>query len=183
MAEALPEKVARLGMVARWKPVHLGHAAVLRALVGHAAEVLIGIGSANRYDLANPFTPAETADMLRLVLGGADNYRLLEVPDLGHGPRWRAMVVELFGPLDLFVTANPYVRRLLLGDYRVVHPVHLVPPDQRVALTGTMVRRAMASGEDWPGLVPPEVAEYLRRHGLVERFRREFGQATLEAAP
>jgi len=29
----LPATVARIGIVARWKPVHLGHAAVLEALV------------------------------------------------------------------------------------------------------------------------------------------------------
>jgi nicotinamide-nucleotide adenylyltransferase len=183
MAELLPEGVDRLGMVARWKPVHLGHAAVLRALAGYAGQVTIGIGSSNRYDKANPFTPAETAEMIGLVLQDCDNYRLVEVPDLGDGPRWRAMVAELFGPLDLFVTANPYVRSLMAERYRVVHPVHFVAPDERVAVDGTMVRRAMAGGDDWQRLVPAAVADYLGSRGLVERLRREFAAAILEERP
>jgi nicotinamide-nucleotide adenylyltransferase len=42
-----------------------------------------------------------------------------------------------------------------------------------------MVRRAMARGEDWRTLVPTAVARWLDERRLVERFRREFGLATL----
>jgi nicotinamide-nucleotide adenylyltransferase len=166
-------------MVARWKPVHLGHAAVLEALVEHADEVLIGIGSSNRYDVRNPFTAEESEAMIRRVLGDHPGYAVLPVPDLGHGPRWRAMVTELFGPLDLFVTANDYVRDLMCEVYRVVHPVALVAPERRVPLDATAVRRAMARGEGWKEMVPPEVAAWIEGEGLDRRFRREFGLATL----
>lgn len=172
-------RLGRLGMVARWKPVHLGHAAVLEALAEHADEVLIGIGSSNRYDIRNPFTPEESEAMIRRVLGGRRGYTILPVPDLGHGPRWRAMVTELFGPLDLFVTANGYVRDLMREVYRVIHPVTLVAPERRVPLDATAVRRAMAQGEGWKEMVPPEVATWIEDQGLDRRFRREFGLATL----
>lgn len=173
--ETLPTHVDRLAMIARWKPPHLGHAAVLRALAEYAQEVCVGIGSSNRFDAENPWTATETREMLGLLLSDHPHVRVLEVPDLGDGPRWRAMVVDMLGPLDLFVTANRYVRDLLREDYRVVHPVHLVPPEARVAVDGTMVRRAMLSGGDWRCLVPPEIAAHLESRGLVERFRRDFG--------
>jgi nicotinamide-nucleotide adenylyltransferase len=175
----LPDHVDRIGMIARWKPVHLGHAAVLEALVARASNARIGIGSSNRYDASNPFTAAETVRMIRIALDGHDNFTLTGVPDLGHGPRWRAMVLDVFGPLDLFVTANGYVRDLLKDDYAVVHPSWLVPPERHVPVDGTMVRHRMARGEDWRALVPPAIAGYLDRNGLVDRFRREFGLATL----
>jgi len=166
-------------MVARWKPVHLGHAAVLSALAERAEHVLVGIGSSNRYGLQNPFTAAESAAMIRLVIPDPDRCTLVEVPDLGHGPRWRAMLADLMGPLDLFVTANPYVRDLMREVYRVVHPVHLLAPERRVPIDGTRVRKAMARGEGWREMVPPAVATYLQEERLVDRFRREFGLATL----
>ena len=166
-------------MIARWKPVHLGHTAVLEALTERASHAIIGIGSSNRYDASNPFTAAETVAMLRIALAGRDNYTLVGVPDLGHGPRWRAMVLELLGPLDLFVTANPYVRDLLKDDYTVVHPAWLVPPERHVAVDGTMVRRRILRGEDWRELVPAAVADLLERRGLVDRFRREFATAAI----
>jgi len=166
-------------MVARWRPVHRGHALVLRALCDRAAQALIGIGSSNRYNLRNPFTLEETSDMIRLALGGRENYTLIPVPDLDDGPRWRLMILDLFGPLDLFVTANPYVASLLAGDYQVVRPVELIPEDEQIAIDGTTVRREMARGDGWRDLVPKNIADYIAARKLDERFRREFGLETL----
>ncbi len=172
----------RIGMVARWRPVHLGHAPVLRAICQQAAETLIGIGSSNRYNLRNPFTLAETSDMIQLALADYKNYRLIPVPDLDDGPRWRKMIIKMFGPLDLFVTDNPYVANLLAEDYKIIRPVTLIPAEQKIAIDGTMVRREMARGDAWQDLVPPNVADYITSRGLDERFRREFGLQTLALA-
>ncbi len=172
-------RFAALGMVARWKPVHLGHAAVLRGLVAAAPRVVLGIGSSNRYDLRSPFTASESRAMVRLAIGEAPGVTIMDVPDLGDGPRWRAMVGEMFGPLDAFVTDNPYVASLMRERYAVIRPVEFVPPEDRVAIDGTAVRRAMAKGSDWRALVPPAVAEYIVAGGLDARFRREFGLQTL----
>jgi nicotinamide-nucleotide adenylyltransferase len=173
------EHFERIGMVARWRPVHLGHAPVLRALCDRAEQALLGIGSSNRYDARNPFTLEETSDMIHLVLTGRENYRLIPVPDLDDGPRWRLMILDLFGPLDGFVTANPYVASLLADDYRLLRPVELIPEEERIAIDGRLVRREMARGDGWQDLVPPEVAVYLTDRQLDERFRREFGLQTL----
>jgi nicotinamide-nucleotide adenylyltransferase len=173
------ERFERIGMIARWRPVHRGHVPVLRALCDRADQALIGIGSANEYNLRNPFTLEETSDMIRLVLAGRENYELIPVPDLHDGPRWRGLVVERFGSLDAFVTENPYVASLLSSDYRLLRPVELVPEAQRVAVDGSLVRKAMAQGDGWRALVPLEVAEYIQAKGLDRRFRHEFGLQTL----
>ncbi|MCB0197077.1 MAG: hypothetical protein KDJ65_34330 [Anaerolineae bacterium] len=175
----LPDRVARIGMVARWRPVHLGHTPVLRALCRRADRALIGIGSANRYDLRNPFTLDETLAMLRLALADVDNYELVPIPDLDDGPRWRAMIAEQFGPLDIFVTENPYVARLMVDTYTVMRPVWLIHDDEKVPIDGAMVRRAMAQGDGWQELVPPAIADYIVAQQLDARFRREFGLQTL----
>lgn len=176
----LPWRLGRVAMIARWKPLHLGQLAVLDALVERADALTIGIGSSNKLDLRNPFTAAETAQMLRLHL--PPTVTLVEVPDLGNGPRWTAMVRELLGELDLFVTANPYVWSLLRDTWPLCHPVHLVPPDRRVPIDGTMVRVELARGPAWRELVSPQVAAWLDEPGRIERFRRDFGAATLAAA-
>lgn len=169
----------RIGMVARWRPVHLGHVPVLQGLCRVARHALIGIGSSNRYNARNPFTLEETQDMLRRVLHDRDNYTLIPVPDLDDGPRWRKMLLALFGPLDRFVTANPYVANLMREDYHVIHPITLVAEADRIPINGAMVRRAMAQGADWQALAPDVVVQYLTEHHLDERFRREFGLETL----
>lgn len=172
-------RYTRIAMIARWQPVHLGHAPVLRALCQHAQHALIGLGSSNRHNARHPFTVDETAAMIDLVLAGRSNYTLIPVPDLDDGPRWRLMVLDLLGPLDLFVTANPYVASLLRDDYALARPVDLVPVEERVPIDGTLVRLEMARGGAWRDLVPPAVADYITAHGLDDRFRREFGLETL----
>jgi nicotinamide-nucleotide adenylyltransferase len=152
---------------------------VLRALCDRASQALIGIGSSNRHNLRNPFTLEERIDMVRLALTGRANYSLIPVPDLDDGPRWREMVIDLFGALDLFVTDNPYVASLLAADYKTIRPVELVPKDERVAINGSMVRREMAQGDSWRALVPEEIADYIMAKRLDERFRREFGLQAL----
>ena len=83
----------RIGLVCRFKPVHLGHAVMLETLCERARHVVIGLGSPNRHDVRNPFTAEETAAMIRLVLEPRfSNWELVPVEDLGHGPRWRALV-------------------------------------------------------------------------------------------
>lgn len=182
----------KLGVVCRFRPVHLAHEALLEALAdlaGPGGELLVGIGSSNRYDRRNPFTGPETRALLEAIVAGRPGpaIRLIDVPDLGDGPRWAAMVADLFGPLDRFVTANPYVASLLAGTYALAHPRDVVPPARHVPVSGTLVRRAMARGEPWRHLVPPAVAALLERDHLVDRFRREFGLSTLaletEGAP
>lgn len=180
----------RIAMVARWKPVHLGQAAVLRALCS-GAGLLIGVGSSNRYNVRNPFTFEETETMLRLALdeaisataedggGSRVNYEIVPVPDLDDGPRWRAMVKELFGELDAFVTDNPYVANLMKEDYRLMRPVEWLEPSEHIRIDGTSVRLLMARGERWQSWVPQRVAQYIQENRLDERFRREFGLETL----
>lgn len=178
-ADNSTQRFNRVGMVARWQPVHLGHAPVLRALCRCATEALIGIGSANRYNARNPFTLAETTDMIRLALADFENYQLIPIPDLDDGPRWRQMITRLLGPLDAFVTDNPYVASLMSQDYPILRPVELVQDDEKIPLDGTMVRREMARGDGWQALVPPAIAQYIVKNGLDARFRREFGLETL----
>lgn len=192
---------ARVAMVARWKPVHVGQAAVLRALCRGAGEVWLGIGSSNRYNARNPFTLEETESMLRLALDGfdtaadgrvarseyrdppptqpAENYKIVPVPDLDDGPRWRAVVKELFGELDAFVTDNPYVANLMKDDYRLLRPVDWLDPSEHLRIDGSTVRAMMARGERWQDWVPERVANYIQENKLDERFRREFGLETL----
>ena len=117
--------------------------------------------------------------MIRMALTGQQNYTLIPVPDLDDGPRWRLMIMDLFGPLDLFVTDNPYVASLLAEDYQIARPVELISMDERIAIDGTMVRKAMASGDGWQELVPGEIAAYITAKQFDERFRREFGLQTL----
>ena len=142
-----------------------------------ADQVVLGVGSADTYDARNPFSYEERVEMLAAL--GHDNLVVVPIPDLHDGPRWRALVVERLGPLERFVAANGYVRRLLGQTYRLVQPLELIPPSP---VSGSRVRAALARGDDWQALVPAPVAALIEARGLDQRVRREFGEV-LNAQP
>lgn len=178
--------LGRIGVIGRFKPVHLGAAVMLESLCEQASHVLIGIGSSNKYDVRNPFTPEETKGMVDAFLFPRfSNYETLFIPDYGHlpgcddGQKWRKHILSTFGPLDAFVTGNAYTKELLAPDYAIIHPSTMVPRHKWVYLRATGVRVEMAKGNEWEHLVPEPVRDYLVSQGLVGRFRREFGLPTL----
>lgn len=172
-----------VGTIGRFKPVHIGHVAVLETLCERAEKVIIGLGSCNEHNARNPFTPQESREMIDLVLRDRfSNYSFIEIPDLHNGPRWRELVLPLYGTLDHFVTANAYVASLLEKDYHLLHPVTLIPEQKKIPINATMVREAMAKGLLWEHLCPDVVVQYLKEKKLDERFVAEFGLETLSAA-
>ncbi len=172
-----------IGTVGRFKPLHNGHATVLEAMCERADHVYIGIGSTNRYNLRNPFTKEETQAMIHLVLQKKfSNYSFVDVPDLDNGPRWREQALIIYGKLNHFITTNNYVETLLKEDYDIIHTFTLLPSEKKIFLEATMVRIAMAKGENWEKFVPDSIADYIKENKLDERFCKEFGLATLKYA-
>ncbi|MFH0701538.1 MAG: adenylyltransferase/cytidyltransferase family protein [Candidatus Woesearchaeota archaeon] len=181
--------LGRVGIVGRFKPLHLGACVMLEAACDQAQEVIIGIGSAGseyKYNLRNPFTPSEVKEMINLVLAPKySNYKIIEVPDFAHqdgcadGQRWVEEVIRLYGKLDHFISGNEWTNKLLQSHYYIIHPVSIITEDKRVYCKGSIVRMALARNEDWQSLVRPEVAAYMISNGLDARFKREFGLETI----
>ena len=176
----------RIGTVGRFKPLHNGGVALLEALCDQAEEVIIGIGSCNKYDHRNPFTAEETKEMIDAFLKTSfSNYSFRFIPDYGHlpqykdGQRWKDEIKVQFGDIDLFVSGDQYVLKLLQDVYSVQESYLLVPEEKRIPCRGTHVRREMAKGDGWKPFVPLEVAKYLEEHKLIARFRKEFGLETI----
>ncbi|HIH24711.1 TPA: hypothetical protein HA251_06785 [Candidatus Woesearchaeota archaeon] len=180
-----------IGVVGRFKPLHHGGAAMLDGACERAEHVVIAIGSANRYDLRNPFTPDETRGMLDAYLSPRyRNYTIRTIDDYGHipefhdGQRWREEAKRAYHDCDAIVTGNPYVARLLADDFPIMQSSEFVEQNRRVFLSSTMVRQSMArGGNDWKRFVPDEVADYIETRGLARRFRQEFGLVTLASIP
>jgi nicotinamide-nucleotide adenylyltransferase len=178
--------LGRVGLVGRFRPFHIGAATAIDCICEQAEEVVIGIGSANKYDLRNPFTADETQSMIDAYLSSRhDNYTFVHLNDYGHlpefsdGQRWREEVLDKFGSLDVFISGNAWVRDLLKGDYFVAHPVLYIPEERRVPVSGTMTRLALAMNDSWEALIPKETTVHLTAYGLDSRFRAEFGYDTI----
>lgn len=176
-----------VGVIGRFKPLHTGGALMLETLCQQAQEVKIGIGSSNKHNVRNPFTPEETKDMIESILHPRyTNYNYLFIPDFGQvedfhdGQEWRRYMLQAYGQLSHFVSGNQYVHDLLQGDYPIIHPASLIPLAKHLRVRGSEVRLKIVQYDDtWKTLVPDPVAEYLEKNGLVERFKNEFGLETL----
>lgn len=182
----MENNLGRVGVIGRFKPLHNGAAALLESLCENAQQVIIGIGSSNKYNERNPFTARETADMINAFLGKRfENYKIIKVPDFAQvpgcedGQKWRKFVLEKFGDLDYFVSRNDFVRSLFKENYNLLYPGDVVPKEKHVLLRATRVRYEMATYQNWQELVPRAVAEYLEKRGLADRFRKEFGLLTI----
>ncbi len=176
-----------VGIIGRFKPFHLGGAAMLENACKKSEKVLIGIGSCNRYNLRNPFTAYETREMINAFLAPRfNNYEFVNVPDYGHlpqyenGKKWKEMVLKKFKEADVFLCGNPYVINLLEDKMHVVHPASIIPRKDWVRVNATQVRYGMALNGKWQDLVPKEVAKYIEERRLDKRFRERFGPETLQ---
>lgn len=168
-----------IGIIGRFKPLHNGGAAMLDAIAAETQELVIGIGSANKYGVRNPFTAQETEEMIRAYRAAPT--RFAHIPDYGDATAWVDHIRGEFGDLDAIVSGNPYVTQLLSPHYHIIHPNSIIPAEKQSPIHSTHVRLAMAKDDGWETLVPPAVAQYLREHGLVERFQREFGAETIQS--
>ena len=62
------KQLGRVGLVGRFKPLHIGGFNLLDEACKKSDYVIIGIGSVNKYNSRNPFTPVETRQMIQRAL-------------------------------------------------------------------------------------------------------------------
>jgi nicotinamide-nucleotide adenylyltransferase len=176
-----------VGIIGRFKPLHIGSEMLLRTACKKAKHVIIGIGSSNKYNSRNPFTFEETKEMVELILESFNNYEVLAVPDsaqipeFADGKKWASDVKQMFGKLDCFVTGNPFVIDLLKDTYKILSPEELLSPEKRIDIKATKIRLAIVKNESWKDYVPKQVARYIISNKLDDRIRKEFGKEVLES--
>lgn len=176
----------RIGIIGRFKPLHLGAEKLLKSACEKSEYVIIGIGSSNKYNSRNPFTFEETKKTIELVLNSFKNYKVVAVPDSAHipeyadGKKWAQDVLKLFGKLDYFITGNPFVIELLKGSYKILSPEEIIFPEKKVDVKATKIRLAIVKNEPWKNFLPKEVAKFIISNKLNERIKKEFGKEILE---
>lgn len=173
----------QLGFIGRFRPFHIGAFELLYTGCKKAQEVIIGIGSANKYNERNPFTANEAQEMIDAALKPhVSNYRFVQIPDSGHlpggenGKIWIPTIKREFGTLDAMVSGNPYVQSLLANHYKTIQPKEIMQPQALIPIKATIVRNALVNDANWQQYVPPQVATYIQQNGLDRRIREEFGE-------
>ena len=170
-------------LIGRFQPPHLGHLHAIRYVLSVSDEIIIGIGSAQySHTVKNPFTAGERVEMLLLMLSEAhiprDRFLLIPIPDAPAHAQW-VSIVESFCPRFHVVFTNDALSNTLLSE--AGYEVRPIPLLRREVLSGTEVRKRMATGRNWEELVSPSVASYLRVNRLVDRVRQLSAQLKASA--
>ncbi len=169
-------------MPGRFQPFHKGHLHAVRYALGLVEELVIGVTASQfNYTPENPFTAGERLVMVRLALG--DLYgRCYVVPldNVVDNSTWLRHVRSRVPDFKVIFTNNDFVRLLAESEGLRVVPIPFL---ERERYSGTRIRRLMAEGGPWEDLVPPPVAEYLRKIGGAERVRRLFRSERVALPP
>jgi nicotinamide-nucleotide adenylyltransferase len=152
----------------------MGHLKVVYDIVKEADYLVIAMGSAQLSHLKdNPFTAGERYEMIFRTLNAEaiENFHIIPIDDLNIYPLWVAHVVSHSPKFEVVYAHNPLSIRLFKESGYEVVKLELHNPD---LFSGTEIRRRMASGEKWRGLVPKEVGQVIDEINGVERIKELF---------
>ncbi len=165
-------KAARGVYWGRFNPPHNGHLKVVRHLLAKEChELIIAIGSSlASHTERNPFSGGERTVMMRDLLAEAgllEKCIIVQVPD---GESYMATAANLrvaCPPFDAVYTNRPVIADIFC-QWGVV--VKGFPDFERGKYNSTTVRNALLRGGNVSSIVPPAVAEWLRKNGGIKRL-------------
>jgi nicotinamide-nucleotide adenylyltransferase len=148
-------------VVGRFQPLHNGHLAVIREVLGACDDIVVVIGSAeDSHTEENPFTAGERYQMLISSLAPNELGRTFIVPirDVHRYSVWVNHVESYVPPFDVVFSNSDLTRSLFSEAGYEVRKTKAYNPKMYSA---TEVRRRIVSGERWENLVPEPVAQIL----------------------
>ncbi len=167
--------LARRGLlVGRFQPFHKGHLHVIQDILARVEEIIVAIGSAQcSHSIDDPFTAGERIEMIRRTLASeqidASKYLLIPVTDVNDNRLWVSHVVTLIPHFDVVFSNKPLVKILFSEAGHEVQPIRFY---HRELYSATDIRQKIIDGvEEWKGLVPKEVAEFIISIKGDERLR------------
>jgi len=156
-------------IVGRFQPLHLGHVAAIREVLGKCEDLVIVIGSAEEsHTEKNPFTAGERYQMIISSLTPKERARVHIIPlrDVNRYSVWVNHVESYVPPFDIVFSNSDLTRSLFRQAGYEVSRTKAYSPRKYSA---TAIRERMVSGEKWEHLVPRAVASMLA--GLDARQR------------
>lgn len=159
--------------IGRFQPFHNGHLSVIKGMVKISKKVFVGIGSSETSGTPdNPFTGAERREMIQRALQEVNIIPMYDVvfvnlPDMDEDTAWAKMCLELCeGQVTTVWTGNEWTKKSFEGTGVRIQNIKEVPN-----ISATDIRRRMAVGGDWRGLVPEAVADYLVEIDGIRRVK------------
>lgn len=165
-----------VAVTGRFQPFHQDHLALVQQALTLASRVIIGVtnaddaqrvahpASAHRHlDSANPFSFQQRRQLidaaLRAARIAAERVQIIAFP-LDEPARWPATLPA--NTSQLVRVFSDWEREKVQRFQAHAVPVIVMAGDPQQRISGTDIRRAMASGESWQHWVPPGARELLQ---------------------
>lgn len=157
-------------LIGRFQPFHLGHLDAVKFALSSVDELLIGIGSSNKFnEKRNPFTADERKEMIESSLDESTfkKIKICYIPDVNNHERWTHHVDEIVPKYDV-VFSNDEFTHTLFGKRGI--KVISVPLKQREILSGTDIRVKIRNDQEWAKLVPEGTKKVLLKINAKDRL-------------
>lgn len=159
--------------VGRFQPFHMGHLKAMEYILKRVDEAIVVVGSAQySHTSRDPFTAGERIAAIRLALDEAgfdrSRYMIIPVPDVGVHGIWVAHLISYVPKFDVCFTNEPLTSRLFREAGLRVEGIPLF---DRGIYSAREIRKRILKGEDWKGLVPASVADFMESIGGIQRIR------------
>ena len=157
-------------LIGRFQPFHLGHLDAVKFALSSVDELLIGIGSSNRFnEKRNPFTADERKEMIDASLDESTlgKIKIYYIPDVSDHDKWTYHIDEIVPKYDV-VFSNDEFTHALFGKRGI--KVISVPLKQREILSGTDIRVKIRDDRDLSGLVPDGTKKVLLKLNAKDRL-------------
>jgi len=158
-------------IIGRFQPLHNGHARIIRHAYSEDKKLVIVIGSSNKQEeIDNPFTEKERERMIKAFLAKENiDAKIIGVPDIPEDEEYVDLVNKKAGVPDKIVTGNKWTEQLYREKGFAIETT-----ERYDNISATDIRNAMATGKEWKGKVPEEVAEVIMDIDGERRVRQLF---------
>ncbi|MBU0628540.1 MAG: nicotinamide-nucleotide adenylyltransferase [Nanoarchaeota archaeon] len=164
--------------IGRFQPFHKAHLSDIKLALKECSKVIIAIGSSQESGTKdNPFTYEERKEMIYNTLKAHKvmDYDIVPVPDINDDKKWVSHVKKIIPDFDVAYTGNKLTQKLFKEKGIKINKIELIPH-----ISATEIRKRILHGNEWAGIVPEDVAEYIRKINGEERIKRINGERLLD---
>ncbi len=158
-------------LIGRFQPFHLGHLDAVLFGLSRVENLLIGIGSSNKYnEKKNPFSANERRDMILSSIEPslANRVKIFNIPDVDDHEKWTFEIDQIIPKYDVVFTNDEFTMTLFKKRQTSVIQVTL---KDREKFSGTNIRQLIKDGKNWQDFVPQGTQKILDKINARDRLK------------
>ena len=158
-------------LIGRFQPFHLGHLDAVLFGLARIDNLLICIGSSNKYnEKKNPFSATERREMILSSIEPSiiSRIKIFNVPDIGNHEQWTFEIDQIVPKYDVVFSNDDFTKNLF--EIRQINVIQVILKD-REKFSGTNVRQLILDDENWQDLVPEGTRKVLDKINAIDRLK------------